>query len=450
MSSSEISKFNPIYWIKKLFSSLFAQLFLILVITGLCINFVVMSAFRSGTLHYRQAFQENVTQYLNYLVQDIGTPPNYERAKELADRYSLQIHYEGAAQSWSTSSSFPPIQEIDFHRWRKFPHLRLGHYRGQYLAAVQKENGALVFSIDLSDKHERDRELWVMGVLILLPLILIVAYFAIRLVLRPITWLNEGVQAVAEGNLKHRVPEKRSDELGELSKAFNTMTHRIDHMLQSKQQLLLDVSHEFRSPLTRIKVALEFLKDHPAQSGIGEDVNELEKMVAEILETARLDSAHGHLNCGKTDLIALIQEVLATFHEPPASLHFKSPHRSLLLHVDAERLKIVLRNILNNALKYSPSAAAAVQVSVACEESYAVIQIKDCGEGIPQEELPYIFEPFYRVDKSRSKATGGYGLGLHLCKKIMEAHGGKIEASASPAQGTTLSLFLPLGDSDPS
>lgn len=447
MSSSEISKLNPIYWIKKVFRSLFAKLFLILVITGLCIHIVVLSAFRSGTSHYRQAFQENVSQYLNYLVQDLGTPPNYERAKELANHYSLKIHYEGLNESWSTSPSFPPIAEIDFHQWRKFPHLRLGHYRGNYLAAVQTEPGELIFSIDLSHEHEEAREIWIMGVLILLPVILIVAYFAIRRVLRPIRWLNEGVQAVAEGDLKHRVPEKRSDELGDLSKAFNTMTHRIDHMLQSKEQLLLDVSHEFRSPLTRIKVALEFLKDHPAQWGIREDIHELEKMVAEILESARLDSAYGHLNRQKTDLIALIEEVIESCEAPSGRIDFHSLAHSLPLNVDGGRIKIVLRNIINNALKYSSSAPGAVRVSVHQAESHAIIQVQDSGEGIPQEELPYIFEPFYRVDKSRSKATGGYGLGLHLCKKIMEAHEGKIEAAASPSQGTTLSLFLPLGES---
>lgn len=444
MSSLGISKLNPARWIKKIVSSVFAKLFLILVITGLSINFVVMSAFRTGTSQYREAFQENITQYLNYLVQDIGTPPSYERAKALADQYSLRIRYEGSSESWSTSASFPPIEKMHFHQWRDFPHLRFGRYRGVYLVAVQQATGAFFFSVDVSHKHEKAREVWIIGVLILLPTILIVAYLAIRRVLRPVKWLNEGVQAVAEGDLKHRVPAKRSDELGDLSKAFNTMTDRIDHMLQSKEQLLLDVSHEFRSPLTRIKVALEFMGDHHVKADIQEDVNELEKMVSEILETARLDSAYGHLNREETDLIPLVGKVIETFNHQFSAIYLEAMPETMVLKVDAERLKIVLRNVFNNALKYSPNEPNAVRVSLQKAGAYAIIRAKDSGEGLPAEELPYIFEPFYRVDKSRSKETGGYGLGLYLCKKIMEAHDGKIEVESAPSQGTTLSLFLPI------
>ena len=213
-------------------------------------------------------------------------------------------------------------------------------------------------------------------------------------------------------------------------------------MLQSKEQLLLDVSHEFRSPLTRIKVALEFLAESTVKNDIRDDVDELEKMVSEILETARLDSEYGHLNLQEVNLDQLLQQTARSFNHANAKIDLHPMPATPSLQLDAERITIVFRNLLNNALKYSSKSPKPVEVSLEQDHSQVMIRIKNFGTGIPQQELPYIFEPFYRVDKSRSKETGGYGLGLHLCQKIMEAHGGRIVVSSKLSEETTFSLFF--------
>jgi len=296
--------------------------------------------------------------------------------------------------------------------------------------------------VDLGQKQDGIRKKWILVSLIFLILILLGAYFAIRRILKPIRWLKEGVRQVGEGNLRHRVPEKGSAELRGLSSTFNTMAGRIDHMLRSKEQLLLDVSHEFRSPLTRIKVALEFFPDSTIKNDVRDDVDELENMVSEILETARLDSEYGHLNLKEVKIDQLLQQTLQGFNHQLAHFHLHPMPPTPLLSLDVERITIVLRNILNNALKFSSSSSKPVEVSLQRDNSQVVLHIKNFGTVIPQEELPNIFEPFYRVDKSRSKETGGYGLGLHLCQKIMEAHGGRIEVSSSLSDGTTFSLYF--------
>ena len=444
MSSLESRRTKKIRGFRRIFSSIFTKLLLILIIAGIFITLVVWRSFHSGTLQYQEAFQENVAQYLNYLIQDLGSPPNLEKARQIAQQYSLKIRYESPDITWSTSESLPSIDQIHLRRWREFPELQFAYYHGIHLIGLQQGEGIFLFTVDVGQESDRIRKNWILGALVCSIIILLGAYFAIRRILKPIRWLKKGVEQVGEGNLRHRVPEKGSAELRGLSNAFNTMAGRIDHMLQSKEQLLLDVSHEFRSPLTRIKVALEFFPDGSTKNGVRDDVDELEKMVSEILETARLDSEYGHLNLQEVNLNQLLQQTLQIFNHQLSKIYVHPIPPTPSLKLDAERITIVLRNILNNALKYSSSSEKPVEVSQNQDNSNVILRIKNHGRGIPQEELPHIFEPFYRVDKSRSKETGGYGLGLHLCQKIMEAHGGRIEVSSTLSEETTFSLFFSL------
>jgi signal transduction histidine kinase len=138
--------------------------------------------------------------------------------------------------------------------------------------------------------------------------------------------------------------------------------------------------------------------------------------------------------------LGIIKEVLQDFQNKSPGIKLTSLLESIFLNVDTDRIKTVLKNVIENSLKYSKSESQPIEISIDEEEKSVVIRIKDHGSGIPKEELPYIFEPFYRIDKSRSKETGGYGLGMSLCKKIMEAHGGTIEISSELNIGTTVIL----------
>jgi signal transduction histidine kinase len=279
---------------------------------------------------------------------------------------------------------------------------------------------------------------------ILLTAILALAFFAIRYILRPVKWLNTGVQEVSRGNLKHRVPLKKSDELRDLAVAFNNMTERIRDMLHTKDQLLLDISHELRTPLTRMKVALEFLSESQAKQNLQGDIADMEKMVSEILETARRHHKYGDLKKQPTSLTVLLKQTLKAFEDQQPGIEMVDLPSEIEVAVDPEQIKTVFENVLNNAIKYSQPDSEPIEVSYKHRESFAVVRIRDNGIGIPEEELSHIFEPFYRVDKSRTRDTGGYGLGLSLCKAIMEAHDGKIEVTSGPEEGTTVSLFFPL------
>jgi signal transduction histidine kinase len=416
----------------------------VIFLAGICINLVVGGFFIHLRNEFVGPFHKNVVQYLDYLIADMGNPPTLDRAREIARESFLEIRYESPDLSWTTSDDLPTVFKGHFTPWHQNPDVRYGKYRGRHVIEVDKAAGRFIFGVSRNLPVDSARHRLLVIILVLLTAILVGAFFVIRHILRPVKWLNTGVQEVSRGNLKHRVPLKKSDELRDLADAFNQMTDRIRDMLHTKEQLLLDVSHELRTPLTRMKVALEFLEDSQAKQSIQADMQEMEKMVTEILETARMQHKYENLKKQPTNLVRLLQEMLPEFENQPPGIEMVEFPTEVMAAVDPEKIKTVFENLINNAIKYSRPDSGPIRISYRSHKSYAVIRIADKGIGIPQEELSHIFEPFYRIDKSRAKDTGGYGLGLSLCKTIMEAHEGKIELQSRPEEGTTVSLFFRL------
>ncbi|MGZ3788955.1 MAG: sensor histidine kinase [Bacteriovorax sp.] len=211
----------------------------------------------------------------------------------------------------------------------------------------------------------------------------------------------------------------------------------------SKEQLLLDLSHELCSPITRIKVALE-LDNEKSKDYIRKNINDLEAVISILLESARLDNAESDLSVKRTDITQLIFDVMKKYENINPGIHFcVNSKKKTMLNIDSNRIEMVLKNIFENALKFSSFQKRPVEISVEGEDDGAThIHVRDFGCGIAQEEMGLIFEPFYRVDKSRSRDSGGHGLGLSLCKKIMDAHRGEIRVSHSSEQGTLFTLIF--------
>jgi signal transduction histidine kinase len=206
-------------------------------------------------------------------------------------------------------------------------------------------------------------------------------------------------------------------------------------MIRARDQLLLDVSHELRSPLTRLRVAIELLPDGRQREGMTADIAEMEAMIAELLELERLRDG---LRIAPVDLAPIVRDVAAAFGARVVSLP-----AALMANADAEKMRIVLRNLIENAVKYSLPDSAPVEVSAAVDDAHVVIRVTDDGVGVPEEDRASLFEPFFRVDRSRSKMPGGYGLGLSICKRIVEAHGGTIAMQPNARRGTTFTVTLP-------
>ena len=302
-------------WLKRPFNSVFTKLIAVMLISGsllvMGISAISWHGFRENQ---RNFFRNNLAQYGAYLVKDLEENLNLEHARELSQRLFLIIRYEGENETWETGSGIPPLQKIHFRKWMEKSNdpgfrllvqplrplvtdLRFGRYHRQGVAIVETETGRFIFAEIKDEWHVIRFALpWIFAVLGLVGLVLTITWMILHKILQPLNWLSDGVSAIGEGNLEHRLPEKRGDELGNLARAFNRMSERIREMLSAREQLLLDVSHELRSPLTRMKVALEFIPEDASRESLLDDVQEMEQMVTEILETARLKSEYGHLN----------------------------------------------------------------------------------------------------------------------------------------------------------
>ena len=426
-------------WFTTFIRSVYAKLIVICLVTWVCIVVVAVSLVAIHKRNSLRPFHTNAIQYFSYVIEDLGSPPDRARAEALYNKTGLKISYKGEREHWSFIKDFPEENDIRYRTLSGSTKVFLGRFHGRYFFKNIHESGVFIFE-PAGYNQGRDKYLW--ALLFSLTLIVTGAYFAMKKILSPIGWLHQGVQEVGSGNLAHTLPENRKDEFGKLAAAFNTMTGRLRQMLDLKHQLLRDVSHELRSPLTRMKVALEFLDDDQVKKSIGTDIREVETMVTAILENARLHHNHATLEQKRADLTELVKDIISGFENRSPGIHFPA-HSPVIFRFDPDRIKTVLTNILENALKYSTRESRPMEVHLKKEADRIRITVEDNGMGMDKSKLPLILEPFYRLDKSRSKKTGGFGLGLPLCKTIMDAHGGKMEISSSPGAGTRVTLFLP-------
>ena len=279
-----------------------------------------------------------------------------------------------------------------------------------------------------------------------LALLLGLCYLAIKHLLKPIGRLQVAVQRISNGDFSARTNIRGSNDLAVLAQSVDSMSGRIQQMLDAKRELLLAISHELRSPLTRARVAAELLGPSRNQRKLIVDIDEMEKLIARLVESERLQT-HAVLNLKDVDIGELVSHSVNSFE---STIIWSAPPTPLIMHVDESRLQVLLRNLIENALKHgSPSAntVATVRITLDSDESELTLTVSDSGPGIGSEHLSSVTEPFYRPDGSRTRKTGGFGLGLHLCKRIVEAHGGEllIDSPGSDGTGVRVTVILPRG-----
>jgi signal transduction histidine kinase len=273
-----------------------------------------------------------------------------------------------------------------------------------------------------------------------------------RGVTAPLERLTDAARRLGEGDLSARAGLCGRGEVGDLGRAFDEMAGRLERLVRTERELLANVSHELRTPLARIRVALELAAEGDQArarrylSEIDADLSELERMVTDVLQAARLDQAGGDLPLRRepVDLAALLADATARFREarPGRTLELDAGCDGLRLDADPALLRRALDNLLDNAAKYSGEETV-VRLEARRDGGTMIIAVTDRGIGIEPADLPRLFTPFFRTDRSRTRATGGVGLGLALAKRIVEAHGGTIEVESVPDQGTTFRLRLP-------
>jgi signal transduction histidine kinase len=331
-----------------------------------------------------------------------------------------------------------------------------GNQNGMMMGGGQWMNGYIQATNDelkASFRRAVDNALWKAGIAATLAAGVISGLVSLSII-RPLRRVVKASQHIAEGHYDQRLPARENDEMGELARSFNRMAEALAATENMRRQLIGDVSHELNTPLASIKGYMEGLQDGviaPTAETfqlVHHEADRLQRLVHDLQELSRAEAVSSQLDLRPCDPSRIVQTVTARllpqFADQGIVLENDVSERLPQVRADADRVEQVLTNLVGNALQYT---AAGGRVTIQATRLDAAIQfsVQDTGVGLTPDDLTKIFQRFYRVDKSRARASGGSGIGLTIAQHIVEAHGGQIWAE-SPGlnQGSTFSFTLPL------
>jgi two-component system sensor histidine kinase BaeS len=278
------------------------------------------------------------------------------------------------------------------------------------------------------------------------------AWYLARQLRRPIAALANGARKLAEGKLDTRVELQRQDELGALAKDFNLMAQRLERFEQSRRQWVADTSHELRTPLTVLRAHTQAMRDgvlplnERSLEVLDGAVNELDKLVSDLYQLARADVGAHEFQLEPVLIDSCLDELAQRFQEPLRRAELTLAMSALpqvLINGDPARLQQLFGNLMVNAIRYTDRGGE-IRLDASVQGQWLQITLDDTPPGVPDAALPRLFERFYRVDSSRSRASGGSGLGLAICLAIVDGHGGRIVAGHSPLGGLRVTITLPI------
>ncbi len=318
----------------------------------------------------------------------------------------------------------------------------------------------LVETGELLDDVQADLRQWLVLLLAGLPVFGLIAvaggYHLIKRALRPVDRIAATAERIGSHNLSERLPvAKTGDELERLSITLNRMIERLDEAFQNSRRFMADASHELRTPLTILRGEMETFAQEESltremRERLGASLEELERLISVVeglFAISRLDAGEAQAEWVKFDLRGLAtgtaDQMSLLGEDKKITINSNANGEKVWVEGDRARMKQVVVNLLDNAIKYTPTGGE-VAISVTARNGKALLEVTDTGIGIPDEALPHVFERFYRVDEARSRELGGAGLGLSIVKSICAAHQGRVEAQSTPGHGSLFRVELPL------
>jgi signal transduction histidine kinase len=400
----------------------------------------VFGAQRAFGVGWRDAARPLLADYVAHLTREItadGSTPQLERAQALVQRLPITVRIDGPTLHWDSQPGAYGEAEAN-SPW--------SHALSQQTA----DGHTIRFGINAGAIERRPR-FFGMALLALLAAPML-AWLYLRRLLRPLDDIGAGAKRFGGGDFSqpiHVRHARRPDELGQLAMTINTMGQDIHQMLDAKRALLLAISHELRSPLTRARLNAELLPEDgtagPQRAALLRDLQEMTSLISDLLESERLAGQHVALQREPTDLVALATNVLQELqarHPQAAQVRLDAPADLPAWSVDPVRLRLLLRNLLDNALRHGADAAQPPTLRITREGGGLMLSVRDHGPGVPEAQLQHLAQPFYRPDSARTRAAGGVGLGLYLCRLVAQAHGGSL-VLRNAAPGLEALIHLP-------
>lgn len=360
---------------------------------------------------YQVLVKPLLADYVDRLAGEIGSPPQVARAEALVARLPISVRIDGPQVRWASH----PERE---HEPTARDH---DHDPAGILTRATADGHRIRFG--LGDVNWRQRHPW--GIALPLGGLLLLtwaAYATVRRLFRPLDDIRTGAQRYGGGDFAQAIPVRRRDELGELATQVNAMAGDLHGMLQSQRALLLAISHELRSPLTRARLNAELTADGPERAALLRDLALMSDLITDLLESERLAAGAAALKREATDLTLLVREVVdGQFADQALQLDLADDLPAVPL--DRPRVAMMVRNLIDNACRHGGGAALPVQVTTRLDGDTVLLTVRDHGPGVPDDQLAKLAQPFYRPDTARTRSAGGTGLGLYLCRLVAQSHG---------------------------
>lgn len=294
-----------------------------------------------------------------------------------------------------------------------------------------------------------------LGTLVAIVIALIITFFISRRITSPIRALTDSAQKLGKGDFSQRVNIKTRDEVGVLAQTFNMMAGDLERVEKLRRNMVADIAHELRTPLTNVAGYLEAIRDDVVKPdkatiiSLSEETALLTRLVNDLQEIALADAGELKLERQPEDISQLIAQSVTAIRTKLSSkgleISTEIQDNLPMVDIDYHRIGQVLGNLLENACKHTAKGGKIIVVA-RLEKEMVKISVNDTGEGIPAEDLPNMFERFYRVDKSRARTAGGSGLGLTIVKRLVEAHGGSVGVQSELGKGSSFMFTLPIDE----
>ena len=422
--------------------SLFFRLLAIFGITVVLFLIIILISLQSigNDSDTIETIPDYFTRHVESIIEDIGTPPNLSNAMRLASELSWTINIRNPIMEWSSNAENRLDVDSSQYQESLTSDAEMRTINGEDIIRVNRDG--YDFYMYRSAQEEGLFNYFVLyTALALAALILFLNYFMVNKMLNPVRLLKQGAERIRQGDLSYRVKSNLQDELGELTESINHMADSLQSMLEAKRQLLMAISHELRTPITKAKLRMEFMPESDEKDQLKEDINEIDLLISDLLEAERLNNDHSALVSERVLLANFIRSIGESFKSNNGEIEIEIPVNDLEFEIDKLRIRLLITNLLNNAVRHGKGNLINVRVSFSGDRG--IIEVKDNGEGISEEHITQITEPFYRADSARQRNTGGFGLGLYLCRLIAQAHGGEMIIVSQEGQGTQITVNLP-------
>lgn len=442
--------------INRLSRSLSFRLLAIFLVMGLLFAYGAVLGIRWVyiTDDLRELVNGHLSLHVEYVRRDIGSPPSIENALAITETVPVDIRLAGPGLDWASDPAFPMISELEFGNSDVFDDVAggwLNNLEGVQFASqdahgflrIEQDGYSIIVSTPKIAESATNRSLLpiIVGFGLLLVLL---AYLAVRWLFQPIKDIRFGASQIGRGNFQYRIGKIRRDQLGDLADDINRLAHDVQRMLDAKRQLLFGISHELRTPLSRMKLGLELSGQADDDlRGLTYDVAEMEQIISTLLEAERLNTRHAAINISRVSASELIESMLANFFSRERERIDVDVADDIFMNVDENRITLLVKNLVSNALRYSTAEDGPVRIRITTTSTSWEISVEDCGPGISDDQVEFIGEPFYRGDPSRTRNTGGSGLGLYIVRLVAEAHGGKLSLDPESSAGARFVVTLP-------